>query len=63
MAPEYRVPVVLRVHREYVDGELVRVMLEPFDLDDVVELDTDPPPEFVTVMAKRPLGPGSWGDS
>lgn len=54
----YQVPVLLRVHRDYVGGELVRVTLEPIAPEDVVEL--HPGAEFVTVLSLRPLDVGSW---
>lgn len=48
-------PYVARVHREYVDGELARVLLEPFGPESTFELSGGD--EFVTLMSAVPLAP------
>lgn len=51
-----------RVHREYVDGSLVMVLLEPIARDQVVDLGNGD--EFVVVRSKVPLAPLSvWEKS
>lgn len=48
-------PTLCRVHREVVDGRLVRILLEPVDDTQTVELVGKD--EFVTVLSVIPLTP------
>jgi hypothetical protein len=48
-------PTLCRVYREEVDGQLVRILLEPIADEQTVELSGGD--QFVTVLSKVPLVP------